>query len=103
MKVAIIKTGGKQYKVKENDTLKIEKLLSEVGDKVKFETLLIATDDGKDINLGAPSLGDSVEAEVLEHGKNDKVTVVKYKNKTRYLRTKGHRQQFTKVKINSIK
>jgi len=102
-KIAIIKTGGKQYKVKENDSLKIEKLPEEVGKKVKFETLLVATDDGKEFNIGSPSLGENVEGEILEHGKGKKVTVVKYKNKTRYLRTKGHRQQFTKVKINSIK
>jgi len=102
-KIAIIKTGGKQYKVKENDSLKIEKLPEEVGKKVKFDTLLIASDDAKEFSVGTPSLGDKVEAEIVEHGKNKKVTVVKYKNKTRYLRTKGHRQQYTKVKISSIK
>ena len=101
-KIAIIKTGGKQYKVKEGDALKIEKLALEDGKKVKFETLLIADENGKDFNVGMPTLGEKVEGEVLEHGKNDKVLVVKYKNKTRYLRTKGHRQQYTKVKINKI-
>jgi large subunit ribosomal protein L21 len=101
-KIAIIKTGGKQYKVKEGDALKIEKLALDDGKKVKFETLLIADENGKDVNVGMPTLGEKVEGEILEHGKNDKVTVVKYKNKTRYLRTKGHRQQYTKVKINKI-
>jgi len=101
-KIAVIKTGGKQYKVKENDLIKIEKLKFDVGKKVKFDTLLVASEDAKEFNLGTPTLGEKVEAEVSEHGKNDKVTVVKYKNKTRYLRTKGHRQHYTKVKINKI-
>lgn len=101
-KIAVIKTGGKQYKVKEGDEVKVEKLKNEVGDKVDFETLMVADEDGKEVNVGMPSLGDKVKAEVLEIGKGKKVTVVKYKNKTRYLRTKGHRQQYSKVKINKI-
>lgn len=101
-KIAVIKTGGKQYKVKEGDEVKVEKLKNEVGDKVDFETLMVADEDGKEVNVGMPSLGDKVKAEVLEIGKSKKVTVVKYKNKTRYLRTKGHRQQYSKVKINKI-
>lgn len=101
-KVAIIKTGGKQYKVKAGDALKIEKLDLAEGKKVKFDTLLIADEDGKDFNVGTPSLGEKVEGEILEHGKNKKVLVVKYKNKTRYLRTRGHRQQYSKIKINKI-
>ena len=101
-KIAVIKTGGKQYKVKENESLKIEKLNNEVGDKIDLETLLVATEDGKTFDLAMPSLEKKVKAQVLEHGKGDKVTVVKYKNKTRYLRTKGHRQLFTKIKIEKI-
>jgi len=99
-KIAIIKTGGKQYKVKEGETIKIEKLPEETGKKVKFETLLIA--DGDKFDLGQPSLGQKVEGEVLETAKGKKVTVVKYKNKTRYKRTIGHRQFFTAVKIVKI-
>lgn len=101
-KIAVIKTGGKQYKVKEGDDLKIEKLKVNVGAKVDFETLLIADEGGKDMQVGTPSLGEKVKGEILEHGKGKKITVVKYKNKTRYLRTKGHRQDFTKVKISKI-
>jgi large subunit ribosomal protein L21 len=101
-KIAIIKTGGKQYKVKEGDALKIEKLALDDGKKVKFETLLIADENGKDFNVGMQTLGEKVEGEILEHGKNDKVLVVKYKNKTRYLRTKGHRQQYSKILIKKI-
>lgn len=99
-KIAVIKTGGKQYKVKEGDTIKIEKLEAENGKKVKFDTLLIA--EGDKLELGQPSLGDKVEAEVLETAKGKKVTVVKYKNKTRYKKTVGHRQQFTAVKVLKI-
>lgn len=101
-KIAVIKTGGKQYKVKEEEIVKIEKLDAEINANVKFETLLVATADGKELNLGKPSLGEKVEATVVEHGKNDKVSVIKYKNKTRYLRNKGHRQNYTKVKISKI-
>ncbi|MFA5130939.1 MAG: 50S ribosomal protein L21 [Patescibacteria group bacterium] len=99
-KIAVIKTGGKQYKVAVGDTVKVEKLEVENGKKVKLETLLIA--DGANLELGEPSLGEKVEAEVLETAKGDKVTVVKYKNKTRYKKTVGHRQQFTALKITAI-
>lgn len=101
-KIAVIKTGGKQHKVKIGETVKVEKLDVEVGKNVKFETLLISSVDGKDLELGKPSLGDKVEAKVLEHDKDEKVHVVKYKSKTRYLRNKGHRQLFTKVLIEKI-
>jgi large subunit ribosomal protein L21 len=101
-KIAVIKTGGKQYKVKEGDALKIEKLIGDAGTKVDFEALLIADEAGKDLEIGTPSLGEKVKGEIVEHGRNKKITVVKYKNKTRYLRTRGHRQHFTKVKINKI-
>lgn len=99
-KIAIIKTGGKQYKVKEGETIKIEKLPEEAGKKVKFDTLLIA--EGEELTLGEPSLGEKVEGEVIETAQAKKVTVVKYKNKTRYKRTLGHRQLFTAVKITKI-
>jgi len=99
-KIAVIKTGGKQYKVKEGETIKVEKLTAEPGKKVKLETLLIA--EGDSLDLGQPSLGQKVEAEVITSGKDKKVTVVKYKNKTRYKRTIGHRQPFTSLKIDKI-
>ena len=101
-KIAIIKTGGKQYKVKEGQTLKVEKLDKEEGSKIKFDTLLVATTDGKEIKLGKPSLGDKTEAKILKQDKAKKVTVVKYKNKTRYKRTLGHRQPFSEIEITSI-
>ncbi len=101
-KIAVIKTGGKQYKVAEGLVVKIEKLDKKLNDQVSFDTLLIADEDGKDVKIGTPSLGEKVTGEVIKEGKADKVTVVKYKNKTRYKRTLGHRQPYLAVKITSI-
>lgn len=95
-------TGGKQYKVNEGQTVKIEKLNNEQGKNVAFDTLLISEKDGKGLSLGHPSLGEKVKGEIVEQGKDKKKIVVKYKNKTRYLRNKSHRQMYTKVKITSI-
>jgi large subunit ribosomal protein L21 len=99
-KIAVIKTGGKQYKVKVGETVKVEKLEAEDGSTVKLDTLL--TSDGDKLELGQPFLENKVEAEVLETAKGKKVTVVKYKSKTRYKKTVGHRQQYTALKISKI-
>jgi len=101
-KIAVIKTGGKQYKVKKDQIIKIEKIKADAGEKVKFDTLLTATTDGEKLNLGKPSLGEVTEGEVLSEGRGKKVRVVKYKNKTRYKRVLGHRQAFSEIKITSI-
>ncbi|NCB20496.1 MAG: 50S ribosomal protein L21 [Clostridia bacterium] len=101
-KIAVIASGGKQYKVKEGDTIKLEKLDIASGQKFKLDTLLIAEVDGSSVELGTPSLGERVEAEVIDTTKQDKVTVVKYKNKTRYKKTTGHRQFKTSVKVLKI-
>jgi len=101
-KIAVIKTGGKQYKVGLGQVLKIEKLNSEVGEKTMFEALMIADAEGVEVNVGKPSLGEKVEGKILEQGKNKKVSVIKYKNKTRYKKNVGHRQPFTKIEITSI-
>jgi large subunit ribosomal protein L21 len=102
MKIAIIKTGGKQYRVKEGQTIKVEKLEAEAGSAVKFETLLISDEEANEMELGAPFLGEKVTGEVIATAKDDKVTVVKYKSKTRYKKTVGHRQLKTAVKITAI-
>jgi len=99
-KIAVIKTGGKQYKVAEGQVVKIEKLDLEVEKGIQFDTLLVA--DGANINVGVPFLSEKVSATVIEHGKSDKVYGVKYKNKTRYRKTVNHRQQYTKVRIDKI-
>jgi large subunit ribosomal protein L21 len=100
--IAVIKTGGKQYIVKEGDVLKIEKLDVAPGAKVSFDVLLTALPDGLSVTVGTPLLDKKVEAEVLEQGRGDKISVVKYKAKSRYRRRVGHRQAFTKVKISKV-
>lgn len=100
MKIAVIKTGGKQYKVAAGQKLKIEKIDAAVGAALKFSTLLMAGEEN--IQLGRPSLGEIVEGKILEQGQSKKISVVKFKNKTRYKRNVGHRQPFTKVEITKI-
>lgn len=104
MTIAIIKTGGKQYKVSEGTTLKVEKLAGEVGETLKFAEVLMVTDEqGEKIELGQPFVtGAVVEAKILEQGRADKVEVIKYRPKTRYKRKAGHRQMFTKVEITKV-
>src|SRR3989344_3138255 len=97
---AIIKTGGKQYKVAEGDTLVIEKLEHE-GDSVAFDDVLLVA--GDEVKVGKPNVaGAKVTAKVLEEGKGKKKMVFRYKSKTRQHKKKGHRQPFTKVQILKI-
>jgi large subunit ribosomal protein L21 len=104
MSIIIIKTGGKQYKIKEGDILKIEKIEGEIGDKIEFnEILLISDEKGEDVKIGQPYLeGKKIKAEILEQGKGKKIVILKYKAKTRYRKKTGHRQLYTKVKIGEI-
>ncbi|MBU1349582.1 50S ribosomal protein L21 [Patescibacteria group bacterium] len=102
MKIAIIKTGGKQYKVKKGQAIKVEKLNGKMNEKIKFDTLMISNTDGKEVDIGKPSLGEKVEGKIIEQGRNKKISVVKYKNKTRYKRNLGHKQMFSKVEITNI-
>lgn len=99
---AIIKTGGKQYTVNEGDILKIEKLNVASGEKFMFEEVLAVSKDG-DVKFGSPVVeGAKVEATVLEEGRGKKVIVFKYKPKKDYRKKQGHRQPYTKVKIDKI-
>ena len=101
---AVVKTGGKQYTVKEGETLKIEKLEAEAGKSVELEVLLTADEKGANVKVGTPTVaGAKAVAKVLEHGRGAKIRIVKYKPKSRYTRVTGHRQPFTKVQIESIK
>jgi large subunit ribosomal protein L21 len=105
MEFAVIKTGGKQYKVSKGDSIKIERLSTgaKEGDKVAFEEVLLV-DNGKDTTIGTPFIkGAKVEATIEEIGKLPTVTVIHYKQKSRYFKKNGHRQQYFKVKIDSIK
>ena len=104
MKLAVIATGGKQYIVSEGTVLTVEKLSGEPkkGDAVTFDQVLMI-DDGLSAEVGTPGVaGAKVTGIVIDAGKADKVVVVRYKQKSRYLKRRGHRQPFTKVKIEKI-
>lgn len=103
--IAVIQTGGKQYIVKENDVITVEKLPGEAGDAVKFDSvLLIADAEGHSVSLGKPTVsGAEVLGRIAEQGRSVKVPVIKFKAKVRYKRNVGHRQAFTKIKIEQIK
>ena len=99
---AIVVTGGKQYKVSQDDIIRVEKLDANVGDKIKLDVMMLV-DDAKVVN-GNPLIDNSeVVAEVVEQGKEDKIVVFKYKAKKNYRRKQGHRQPFTALKIVSVK
>ena len=99
---AIVQSGGKQYKVSENDVISVEKLSNAVGDKIKLNVLLISEDGN--VVAGNPFVEGAVcEAEVVAHGKGDKIVVFKYKPKKNERKKQGHRQPFTQLKILSIK
>ena len=99
---AIIETGGKQYKVQNGDQVKVEKLSAEAGNTVVFDKVL-ACGEGSDIKVGTPYLeGLTVEGEVVESGKGDKVIIFKYKAKKDYRKKQGHRQPYTLVEITSV-
>lgn len=100
--IAVIATGGKQYVVKEGDVLSIESLKADKGASVSFDVLLKAEADGSKVEIGEPMLTSKVSAEVVEHGREAKISVVKYKPKVRYRKRTGHRQNFTRVKITKI-
>ena len=98
---AIIATGGKQYKVAEGDIIKVEKLGVEAGETVTFDQVLVVNNG--ELVVGNPTVANaSVSAKVVEEGKNKKVVVYRYKRKTGYHKKNGHRQPYTKVKIEKI-
>lgn len=102
---AVIETGGKQYKVAKGDVVSVERLsgVDKVGEKVVFDKVLIV-DNGKDTTIGEPYIsGAKVEGSVEEIGRAKKITVIHYKQKSRYYKKAGHKQPFLKIKITSIK
>jgi large subunit ribosomal protein L21 len=100
---AVITTGGKQYIVKEGDTLRVEKLEAKDGASLTFDALLVGDDEGKAVKVGAPTVkGAKVTAKVVGAGRHDKVTIIKFHAKTRYKRKAGHRQPFTELAIEKI-
>jgi large subunit ribosomal protein L21 len=105
MEFAVIKTGGKQYKVSVGDSVKIEKMTGEFieGDKITFDQVLLV-DNGKDTTIGTPVIkGAEVKGTLEKIGRAQKVTVIHYKQKSRYFKKNGHRQPFFQVKIDAIK
>ena len=98
---AVIKSGGKQYRVKAGQTIRLEKLAGEVGSKVHLGDVLM-DEDGGEVKTGAPLPNAKVEATILETDRADKVIVFKKKRKKQYRRTRGHRQGFTAVRIEKI-
>jgi len=99
---AVIKTGGKQYRVQEGQTLKLEKLEVATGETLNFDEVLLVS-DGENIKVGAPLVeGAKVTAEVVDHGRGDKVRIIKFRRRKHSMKRQGHRQWYTEVKITGI-
>ena len=99
---AVIKTGGKQYRVAEGQTLKVEKIDAEEGASVEFDTVLMIA-DGEQVRIGAPYIdGARVTATVESQGRGPKVRIVKFRRRKHYMRQKNHRQQYTEIKVTGI-
>jgi large subunit ribosomal protein L21 len=99
---AVIKTGGKQYRVTEGQTLRVEKLENEVGTDIDLpEVLMIA--DGENIKVGAPTVdGSKVTATILNHGREKKVYILKFRRRKHHMKRQGHRQSYTEIEIKGI-
>lgn len=99
---AIIETGGKQYRVAEGQLLKVEKLDVEAGTTVDFDRVLVVG-EGEQIHVGAPVVaGAKVVAEVIKHGRADKIRIIKFRRRKHHMKRQGHRQYFTQVKITKV-
>lgn len=99
---AVIKTGGKQYRVSEGDQIKIEKLEGDIGTEVVFDEVLMVG-EGESVKIGTPTVdGGQVKAEVAAQGRGDKVHIIKHNRRKHHHKEQGHRQYFTEVKITQI-
>ena len=99
---AVIKTGGKQYRVAPGDELQVESLAGDPGAVISFEEVLMVA-DGDAVKVGTPTLaGSAVKAEIVAHGRGDKIRIVKHRRRKHYHKEQGHRQNFTQVKITEI-
>lgn len=99
---AVIQSGGKQYRVEPGETLVVEKLVGEKGDPIEFSEILMLARDGS-VALGHPFVeGARVKAEIVEHGRGEKLIVYKFRRRKNYRRKNGHRQDYTAVKINEV-
>ncbi|OHV11501.1 50S ribosomal protein L21 [Kushneria phosphatilytica] len=98
---AVIKSGGKQYRVKEGERLRLEKLDVATGDSIDFDQVLMV--GGDDVKIGAPLVeGAKVSAEVVSHGRGEKVQIIKFRRRKHHMKRQGHRQWYTEVKITGI-
>ncbi|MDF7666692.1 50S ribosomal protein L21 [Orbaceae bacterium ESL0727] len=99
---AVFQSGGKQHRVSEGQVVRLEKLEVETGSEVVFDKILMVA-NGEDIKIGAPFVeGATVKAEIVEHGRGDKIKIVKFRRRKHYRKQQGHRQWFTDVKITAI-
>lgn len=99
---AVIKTGGKQYRVEEGQVIRVETLRAEAGETVDFSEILMVA-NGDDIKIGAPVVeGAKVSGTILEHGRHKKVEIIKFKRRKHHMKRQGHRQNYTAVRIESI-
>jgi large subunit ribosomal protein L21 len=99
---AVIKTGGKQYKVAENETLVVEKLAGDEGSTIELKDVLMLV-DGEKVTIGAPRVqGASVAAEIVGQGRGPKIRIIKFRRRKHYRKTQGHRQSITTLKITAI-
>lgn len=100
---AIIRSGGKQYRVAEGEVVRVERLRGKVGGKITFKEVLALQDEGKKLQVGTPTLSKAkVSGTIVEQGKGEKVRVFKFKKNSQYKILRGHRQPFTAVKVTEI-
>ena len=99
---AVFSTGGKQYRAAEGDVLRVEKLDAEKGAKVEMDQVLMVG-EGDDVRVGAPTVeGGKVTAEVVDHGRGDKIRIIKFRRRKHSMKQMGHRQYYTEIKITGI-
>ena len=99
---AVFKTGGKQYRAATGDVIKVEKIEAEKGATVELDQVLMVG-EGEDVKIGAPFLdGGKVTAKIVDHGRRDKIKVIKFKRRKNYRKQMGHRQYFTQIEITGI-
>ncbi|QJC37533.1 50S ribosomal protein L21 [Enterobacteriaceae endosymbiont of Donacia thalassina] len=100
---AVFDSCGKQYKIIQGQTIKLEKIIGKIGDKIEFKNILMIYDKNQ-FNIGKPIIpGAKIIAQIILHGKNKKIKIIKFRRRKHYRKTKGHRQLFTSIKILKIK
>jgi large subunit ribosomal protein L21 len=100
---AVIKTGGKQYRVEAGEKLKVEQIAADIGAEIKLEEVLLLA-DGDNVTMGAPLVsGAAVTAKVVSHGRGDKIRIFKMRRRKHYRKNQGHRQNYTEIEIVGIK